>query len=294
MVTGAHGRCALAVTAASVILAAGTGSAALGDGTSSQAPVPSLAEERAVAAGRAGDWARAVAELDGAIATEPANAELYFLRGAAYAELARPNASKEALANPASHDLAGASTLLARADADLKRYIELAPSAAGNDEIRRSIATNEMRKADVDRIVVAANAEQEAVARRSADQRRAATAAQDAEYERARESAASTRTLGWVLGSFGVASGVASAVCGALWAKGTTDISAGGFATGKNIGDAASRTQLESQLTLGFAGGAALFMTVGVVLVVVSPTPARSHSISIAARPSGIMLSGEF
>jgi hypothetical protein len=247
-----------------------------------------------VAKGRQGDWAGAISALDQAIALAPKVGELRYLRGAAYVELARSNVSKEAIAEPGRYDLARGSELLGKADADLRSYIELTPDAPGREAIEKAIAANETRKAELDGVLAAAKKEREQRATEYAARQRAANATQDAQYEQARANAASSRTLGWVAASFGLASGIASAVCGGLWAKGVSDIRSGGFATGSDIADAAAHTALMNKLTLGFVAGAGVFVGTGLVLVAVSPTPARPPPIVVAIRPNGVFLSGGF
>jgi len=251
-------------------------------------------EEQAVAAGRHGDWQTALTDLDAAIAANPQSAELYFLRASACIELTRPDVSSDALANPRGHDLARASAMLRKANADLARYLELSPDAPGKAQIQAAIQSTESRAGEVTAIAERMKAADEAAAAHDAERRRLAREAVEKSYATKKADAVASRRLGWITVSVGALSGVGAIVCGALWAKGVSDIRAGGFATASDIDSAASRTDLESKLTLGFAAGAGVFAATGAIIVLLSPNPERPSSVSVVAAPGGLVLTSSF
>lgn len=273
-----------------VWLIAGAASVAAAD------PVPAAArraEERAVAAGRHGDWATALHQLNVALDAAPGWPDALYLRGAAYAELAR--------AQPSELDgLTRTATYLEKASADFEAYLDYENDSSQRRAIERAVATYHAREVEVQDARQKILDDQAAAEKQRIEDARRARQAQIDEAARvareARERAASHRHAGWIVTGIALGAGGLAGVAAYLGAHTNDNIAAGGYSSADDISSAASFGDAYNIAAWTSAGTGAVLFGIGLSLIIANPDPGPPVAPSTSALPrvQGFSLSGSF
>jgi tetratricopeptide (TPR) repeat protein len=227
------------------------------------------------------------------------------LRGRIHEGLAGPDSTLEALRKPErGRDYSAVASRLRAAADDLERYARLKPDAPDRPEVAVAIERLRERALTADRAQQAARAleaeERERLAREAEGQRRAQERAMREAAERARHEtkrASKRRWRWWGYGLLGgaVALGATTGVFAYLGARQNTRIQEGGFTTGGEIADAASKGKAYNGAAWGLGATAAALAGTGLAFILFHLDPGEYRvSVSPLMSAPGLVVTGRF